>query len=106
MFLLHLSLTTLLIEHLHSYGARRSFTYPELDHQGVHDAADHRDEVERVPRVFEEVLFARELKKYRLVTGLLIIPCLIADAANSKLLRNFTKNVKFFVLFNLIREVT
>lgn len=36
--------------------SRRWSTYPELDHEGVHDAADHRDEVENVPGVFEEVL--------------------------------------------------
>lgn len=43
----------------------RSSTYPELDHEGVHDAADHRDEVERVPGVLEEILLGEETREKR-----------------------------------------
>ena len=42
---------------------RRSSTYPELDHERVHDAADHCDEVEQVPGVLEEILLAEGLEK-------------------------------------------
>lgn len=41
---------------------RHFVVYPELDDQGVDDAAHHRDKVENVPRIFEEILF-KTLKK-------------------------------------------
>jgi hypothetical protein len=33
--------------------------YPKLDDQSVDDTADHSDEVESVPRIFEEILQVR-----------------------------------------------
>lgn len=52
---------------------RRS-TYPELDHEGVHDAADHRDEIEGVPGVLEEVLFRGNSRKNWLAKWSLFAP--------------------------------
>jgi len=41
----------------------RYFTYPELNNESVHNAADHCDEVERIPGIFEEVLLAGTVEK-------------------------------------------